>query len=153
MQKGLICAFIIVVYLSLAGCQTDSEKSDGDDHQMPDQIIIKEPENIPDEVFIAWQQALDLGRFNEALKWSTPATQVWVGVLKDLAASSEPSEKESLTKIESIQCKIIGDTAFCMFAEEREDMLQLDSVRVVRINGTWKVDLPDRIGEQNGAND
>lgn len=146
MHNRLTLAFFSI-YLLLIGCQTDKNPSNGSDPTSPNEdLIITEPENTPDEIFLAWQQAIDLGRFKDAVKWSTPETQDWVATLEKLSTSSEISEKASISKIESIQCNLLGDTAICMFAEVKEDMLQLDSVRLIRINGNWKVDLPDADG-------
>ena len=146
MHNRLTLAFFSI-YLLLIACQTDKDPSNGSGPISPNEdLIITEPENTPDEIFLAWQQAIDLGRFKDAIKWSTPATQDWVATLEKLSTSSEISEKASISKIESIHCNLLGDTAICMFAELKGDMLQLDSVRLIRINGNWKVDLPDADG-------
>jgi hypothetical protein len=154
MRNRLTLAFFFI-YILLIACQTDKDPSNDTDLPLQDEaIIITDPENSPDAIFLAWQQAMDLGRFNDAIKWSSPETEAWVNTLQKLSTTAEISDKSSLSRIESIQCNLFGDTAICMFAEVREDMLQLDSVRLIRINGNWKVDLedPDRL-KQTETND
>lgn len=136
-MKSELCVLGLLLLMGVAACVNEPEAA-------PETAEVTEAavENTPESVFLAWQQAMDRYQFEEALKWSTPATSAWVRMIRRLSreTGSQPGQE---TVIDGIRCEVAGDTAYCFFAELNGDRLVLDSVRMVRLDSQWRVDLPD----------
>ncbi len=115
----------------------------------PPQVTLPPPEaNNPEAVFLYWQQAMDLGQFDDAWRWSSPSTKEWIHLLRSLPSGQPTARKSPPTVIEGIRCVSKKDTAICHFAELQDDRLVLDSIRLLLVDGAWQVDL-DRPEEQS----
>lgn len=153
MPSNQTCTLIIAISLVFGGCRSDASKQGPEADSTISDLVIPNPGNIPEDVFLSWQMAMDKSKFKEARQWSSPATQEWINVLEELVSQADSPPIQAETSIESIQCQVFGDTAICFFAEVRDQMLQMDSVRMVRLMGEWKVDLQGDTLKQNGVSE
>lgn len=95
----------------------------------------------PAEVFQNWQIYMDHNQFDQASQWSTPETQEWISFMQAMIEAADAADDKVESRLQGIQCQEKGDTAICLFAEEAGDALRLDSIRLIKQGGMWKVDL------------
>ncbi len=138
----LLCLWTLVLF----SCATEpAQDQDGDLAELQAMLnqqseLIDNPQT-PEEIFQNWQIHMDLNQFDEARMWSTPETQTWIETIQTMIEVAQAEDETVVTRLEGIQCREMGDTAVCLFAEEAGDALRLDSIRLIRQNGAWKVDL------------
>lgn len=144
MRQGYPIVFLW--FLILFSCASEpAQDKDGDlaelQAMLAQQSELVENPQTPAEIFQNWQIHMDLNQFDEARKWSTPETKEWIGTIQTMIEVADAEDETVDTHLEGIQCREQGDTAICLFAEEAGDALRLDSIRLIKQGGNWKVDL------------
>lgn len=139
---------ILILFISILvfACQTDTEKGRSTELDELRDLLAEQPELVenpqtPAEVFQNWQIHMDRNQFDEAAKWSTAETREWIAFIRTMVEAAGEAENTVTTSIEEIQCRESGDTSTCLYAQAAGDSLRLDSVRLVRQDGIWMVDL------------
>ena len=144
MTSRLLSLVLCIALLCSCSSETNSDqKADQDDlHALLSERaeLVAHPVT-PAEVFQNWQIHMDRNEFDEASRWSTEATQEWISFMEAMIEAAAAEEEIVPSQLQGIQCREVGDTAICLFAEEAGDLLRLDSIRLIKQAGIWKVDL------------
>ena len=120
--------FILLILLfGFLGCLNDSKTEDND-------CLLAQ------ERLVEWQRLVDLGRFAEAKLLSTDSTKVWLDEIADISAEEDTV---AITTLQEIQCEITKDTANCSYFTIEDGEKIDNSVQLLKINGTWLVDVHD----------
>lgn len=140
--RFLFCLSLVL----LLSCQTDTGKGDSPELDELRDLLAEQPELVadpqtPEQVFRNWQIHMDRNQFDEAAQWSTAETLEWITFIRTMVDAAGGEENTVTTSIEEVRCRESGDTSICLYAQAAGDSLRLDSVRLVRQEGIWMVDL------------
>lgn len=144
-MRDLRFLFVVLSFLVIS-CQTETATSDSPELDELRGMLDEQPElvqdpQVPADVFRNWQIHMDRNQFDEASQWSTAETREWITLIRTMVEAAGEEDNTVNTSIEEILCREAGDTSICLYAQAAGDSLRLDSVRLVRQEGVWKVDL------------
>jgi len=99
--------------------------------------------DTPESVVRQWQSHIDKNEFGQAKALSAPRTVELLSWMEGIFSEMDSEVTVTHTEFKSIRCKEKGDEAVCFYTIEEEGQVFQDSFILVRINGQWRVDLPD----------
>ncbi len=98
----------------------------------------------PEYAVRMWQQLVDQNRFAEAKKWSTPTTQRWLDLMRELIGEGDTSSITH-TFFEKLQCHELDTTAWCIYRVREEGETIQDTFWLVQAADRWLVDLKEEV--------
>ncbi|MFM7177618.1 MAG: DUF4878 domain-containing protein [Bacteroidota bacterium] len=106
----------------------------------------------PSDVVIDFIYAVENKQFDDARELSTPDTDKLINLQESIANFSQDSTPFVKSKIEIIEERIMGDTAYVKFVSEEEDMPT--TIKLVKTDGSWLVHVTkEDITLKAGASD
>ena len=106
--------------------------------------------NTPETVARKWQEYVDLDKFEEAAKLSTPNAKEWLLMIEKFLEGLPPEESGEvfLTNFTEMNCVEKSDVARCGCLIKEEDELIADTFILHKIDGQWMVDVPEEVTEE-----
>ena len=137
--------FILIAFCWSCGSDTTQEEA----------VKLAKPlPNTPETVTRKWQEYVDMDKFDEAAKISTPNAKEWLLMIEKFLEGlpAEEAGEVILTNFTEINCVEKGDAARCGCLIKEEDELIADTFILHRINGQWMVDVPEEETEESEGN-
>ena len=106
----------------------------------------------PSDVVVDFIYAVENKHFDDARELSTPDTDKLINLQESIANFSQDSTPFVKSKIEIIEERVMGDTAYVKFVSEEEDMPT--TIKLVKTDGNWLVHITkEDITLKAGASD
>jgi len=107
--------------------------------------------NTPETVARKWQEQVDLDKYDEAARLSTPSAKEWLLMIEKFLEGLPEEELGELvlTSFTEMNCVEQGDIARCGCLIKEEDELIADTFILHKIDGQWMVDVPEEVTEES----
>ncbi len=135
MPRSLTAALLASLLLALASCGDEPSKPAEAPATEPPAEVVDTAD--PRSVFLAWQRALHLGRWEDATGFSAPAL---ADALRLAAGDTTLAAAYPRGAVDGVQCFVDGDRATCLYGIEDGDRLRLDSADLVRSAQGWVIE-------------
>lgn len=131
---------LLIVFFASCGSEGNTEETK---EAMP---------NTPESVARTWQKYVDTDQFEEAAALSTPRAQEWLVMIENFLAGLAPEEtaEEINTVFTEFNCVENGNIARCGYIIKEEGEFFRDTFILYKIDGQWKVDVPEEEEEEEG---
>jgi len=136
---------ILIVFCSSCGSDTAQDATAKLSSSLP---------NTPEAVARKWQEYVDLDKFDEAARLSTPNAKEWLLMIEKFLEDLPPEESGEvyLTNFTEMNCVENGNIARCGCLIKEEDEIIADTFILHKIVGQWKVDVPEEVTEESEGN-
>jgi len=110
--------------------------------------------NTPETVARKWQEFVDLDKFEDAAKLSTPNAKEWLVMIEKFLEGlpAEENGEVFMTNFTEMNCVEEENTARCGCLIQEEDELIADTFILHKIDGQWMVDVPEEVTEESEGN-
>ncbi|MGK0363636.1 MAG: hypothetical protein ACI85O_000689 [Saprospiraceae bacterium] len=107
--------------------------------------------NTPETVARKWQEYVDLDKFDDAAKLSTPNAKEWLLMIEKFldGLPAEEAGEIILTNFTEMNCIEKDNAARCGCLIKEEDELIADTFILHKIDGQWMVDVPEEVIEES----
>ena len=116
-MKNSLAKILIVLLCIFSGCSNDN----------------------PSEVVVDFIYAVENKKFDDARQLSTADTDKLINLQESIANFSQDSTPFVKSKIEIIDERIMGDTAYVKFVSEEEDLPT--TIKLIKDDGNWLVHI------------